>query len=407
MKTYIQLIFSISLIIGCNTQASDKNSPGDNAVQNTLQIPALLERKGALASAAEWPKTKEKVDELKRKIAEKPAEVKPRLQVASIYINEARITGEHPYYYPAIDKILDGVLSIDPNNFEATILKASVKMSQHKFREAKSLAEKARNINPNNAYVYGILIDANVELGNYDEAIASSDKMQSLKPSLEAYSRASYLREIFGDYKGAKEAMLLAVQAGLPGSEPQCWSGNALAELYLKTGETGKAENTYKQILAMRPSYAFALAGLAKVEQKKKRYNAALKLLDSAAALLPEFSFHEQMADIYALTSDTAKAQRKYNEVRKMLETDAKSGHSVSLELAKLYVKMNLLDSAKKYAMEEYAVRPQNIDVNKELAWIEFKEKNLAKSREYLQKAKHTGSKDPELLKRAALIERS
>jgi tetratricopeptide (TPR) repeat protein len=252
-----------------------------------------------------------------------------------------------------------------------------------------------------------LLVDANVELGNYNEAIAASDKMQALKPSLEAYSRASYLREIYGDFKGAIAAMSLAVEAGLQGSEPQCWSRNQLAELYLKTGEINKAEVEYKKNLAVRPSYAFALAGLAKVEQKKKNYDAALRLLDSAAAILPEFSFHESMADIYALKGENDKAEKKYNEVRSMLDEDAQSGHSVSLELAKLFLKMNKIDSAKKYALEEYNVRPNNIDVNKELAWIEYKENNLKNSKQHLVLAKRTGSKDPELLERAGIIEKS
>ncbi len=404
MKKFLFICMLLTSIIGCN---SSTDNTSENSQSGGLGIPALLERKGQLAKAVEWQKTKDKVAELNRKIAEDPNDVKPRLQLATIYITEARITGEHPYYYPAIDKIVDGVLAIDSRNFEATVFKASVKMSQHKFDEAKALAEKAKTINPNNAYIYGILVDANVELGNYDEAIASSDKMQALKPSLEAYSRASYLREIFGDYKGAIEAMKLAVQAGLPGSEPQSWSQSTLGDLYYKTGDLKNAEDAFRGILAIRPSYAFAMAGLAKVEQKKKNYDKALALLDSAAAIMPEFSFHEQMADIYALQGNEAKAQQKYKEVEEMLQTDAKSGHSVSLELAKLYVKMNNFEAAKKQALEEFSVRPNNIDVNKELAWIAFKEKDFAKSKMYLETAKKTGSKDPELLQRAQLIQAS
>jgi hypothetical protein len=90
-----------------------------------------------------------------------------------------------------------------------------------------------------------------------------------------------------------------------------------------------------------------------------------------------------------------------------MLDEDAQSGHSVSLELAKLFLKMNKIDSAKKYALEEYNVRPNNIDVNKELAWIEYKENNLKNSKQHLVLAKRTGSKDPELLERAGIIEKS
>ena len=402
MKQIFTFLMISLALFGCSSGASDKTDvEGQNA---SLEIPKLLERTGPLAMAVEWPKTKMKVDELMNVIANKPNEVKPRLQLATIYIAEARITGEHPYYYPAIDKILDGVLRLEPQNYEGNILKASVKMSQHHFAEGKQWAEKAMAINPSNAYTYGILVDANVELGDYEAAIAASDKMQSLKPSLESYSRASYLREIYGDFKGAKEAMQLAVEAGLPGSEPQSWSGNALGDLYVKTNDLDKAELEYRKVISLRPTYAFAWAGLAKVQQKKKNYEEALRYLDSATTMLPEFSFHEQMGDIYALQGNNEMAQKKFAEVKNMLSEDANSGHLVGLEMAKLFVKMNQLDSAKKYAMEEYAARPNNIDVNKELAWISYKQNQKDKAIGYMKTATRTGSKDPELKEREGAI---
>jgi tetratricopeptide (TPR) repeat protein len=405
-KFFLFLYFLSTVFTSCNSSAGNNEAEVKSIQQSNTDIPELYQRKGQLAATAEWTKTQQKVGELKGKIATSPADVKPRLQIATIYIAEARITGEHPYYYPAIHKILDGVLAIQPQNFEGNVLKASVYMSQHKFGEAKALAEKAKAINPSNAYVYGVLVDANVELGNYADAVAASDKMQSLKPSLESYSRASYLREIHGDYKGAIDAMQLAVEAGLPGSEPQCWSRNTLADIYLKTGEIAKAEAQYKINLAVRPSYAFSIAGLAKVEEKKKNYPAALKLLESAAAILPEFSFHEQMADIYYLQGDVSNAMNKYKEVRTMLLEDEASGHAVALEMAKLYMKMNDFSNAEKYAMQEYATRSKNIDVAKELAWIAYKKNDGVKAKQYLSIAKSTNSKDPELLERTLVIEK-
>jgi len=404
MRSLLLIFLAAIGLMACQSTANDSTTA---AVATHDEIPALFERTGELAKAVEWPKTKDKVAALKAKVAAEPANAKPRIQIATIYITEARITGEHPYYYPAIHKILDGVLQLDSRNFEATVLKSSVLMSQHKFAEALQLAEKARMLNPNDAYVYGILVDANIELGNYDAAITASDKMQALKPSLESYSRASYLREIFGDYKGAIQAMTLAAQAGLPGSEPQCWSLKTLAELYIVSGDYDKATYQYKKILAMRPSYAFATAGLANIEMKKKNYDAALVLLDSAAAIMPEYSFYEQKADIYALKGENDKAQKMYEKVKEMLDEDAASGHRVDLEMAKVYVKMNKLDLAKKFALQEYAVRPNNIDVNKELAWITFKKNDIAKSKAYLKTATRTGSKDPELMERAAIISKS
>ena len=64
---------------------------------------------------------------------------------------------------------------------------------------------------------------------------------------------------------------------------------------------------------------------------------------------------------------------------------------------------MNKLDEAKKYAMDEYKVRPNNIDVNRELALIAYKEKDTAKFNEYIKAASRTGSKDPELVSLMAM----
>ncbi|GAB4000850.1 hypothetical protein GCM10028807_55100 [Spirosoma daeguense] len=397
---FLFLSFMLGQLACTNTKKETTASSGPN-----LEIPPLYERRGELASATEWQHTKEKVAELNEKIRKEPNDVKPRLQLVIIYLSEARITGEHPYYYPAILTMLDGVLAIDPKNFEATTFKASVKMSQHQFAEARELAEKARQINPNNAYVYGVLVDANVELGNYEEAVAMSDKMQALKPSLEAYSRASYLREIYGNYPGSISAMQLAVQAGLPGSEPQCWSKNILGHLYETTGQLAKAEAQYKDILTLRPSYAFALGGQARVYKARKEYDKALATLDKAAKIMPEFSFHEEMAEIYALRGDNEKAKKTFAEVAKMLDEDAQSGHAVDLERCKLYTKSGQLDSAAIYGQKEYQKRPKNIDVNHALAWVYYKQQDYKKAGQHMQVALRTGSKDPELLQQAGAIE--
>ena len=405
MAPVLPLLLAGLLFTQFSCKPGTKTGDATTTTTSSLDLPPLFDRRGELATADEWQRTKEKVAELQQKIKKDPSDVKPRLQVAMIYLAEARITGEHPYYYPAILSILDGVLNIDPKNFEATTFKASVKMSQHQFAEARTLAEKARQLNPNNAYVYGVLVDANVELGNYEEAVAMSDKMQALKPSLESYARASYLREIYGNYPGSIAAMQLAVQAGLPGSEPECWTKNTLGHLYETTGQLANAERQYTEILALRPSYAFAMRGQAQVYKARKDYPKALATLEKAAKIMPEFSFHEEMADIYMLQGNKAKAAKKYAEVVAMLGQDARSGHAVDLELCKLYTKTGQLDSALVYGLNEFKNRPKNIDVNHALAWVYFKENNVAKAQQHIQVAMRTGSKDPELLQRAGAIE--
>ena len=52
----------------------------------------------------------------------------------------------------------------------------------------------------------------------------------------------------------------------------------------------------------------------------------------------------------------------------------------------------------------EYNIRPKNIDVNSELAWIAYSQNDFAKAKEYIKTANSTGSKNPELMQRAAAI---
>lgn len=392
------------IIIGCNAKAAPTKKIENTQVIISLEIPPLKERTGELANADEWTLTKEKVGELLQKIEKNKDDIKSRLKIATIYLAEARITGEHPYYYPATLQILDGVLSLDAQNFEALTFKASVLMSQHRFADALHIATQAKNVNPSNAYIYGVLVDANVEMGNYDEAIKMSDIMQSLKPSLESYSRASYLREIYGDYPGSIDAMIMAVKAGLPGSEPYSWSKKTLGYLYEQTGKYKLAEQVYLGIIAERPSYAFALEGLARIEKYKKNYEQALKYLDEAAAIMPEVSFHEEMAEIYFLQGDKEKSTIKYKSCIEMLKEDAASGHIVYLDLAKIYIKTEMYDSAFVYATKECEMRPNNIDVNRVMAEVYLKKQDPAKADEYIGYALRTNCKNPELLKLAGQI---
>ncbi len=393
-------------VISCNNATSDDK---EIAVDDNTGIPPLLERKGELAKAVEWEKTKSKVAELRGKLAQNPNNSKIRLQIAMIYMSEARITG-NSYYHQASVKILDGVIAIDPKNFEAYTFKASIAMSLHQFAEAKKLAEMARGINPDNAYVCGVLVDANVELGQYQEAIAMSDKMQMLKPSLEAYSRASYLREIFGDYPGAKQAMTLAVQAGGPGSESAEWARVALGDLYLNTGKLDSAKAEYETALTMRPEFPNAEIGLAKVDKATKNYTSAIKHTENAIRIVSEAAYVSQLGELYELKGDAAKAKEIRTDVINLLVENEKRQdkvamkHNANREMANAYLAAGELDKAMAYANNDLALRPDNIDANELVAWVSYLKGDYANAKLHADKMLVTNTKNANTLYKAGLI---
>ncbi|MBC8082686.1 MAG: tetratricopeptide repeat protein [Hymenobacter sp.] len=375
------------------------------------RVPQLKMRHGDLAVGGEWVNTQSAVAGLLAKLRANPDDAKAQLLLAQAYMQEARVTGDHAYYDMAAMELLTTVLRQEPENFEALCCKASLNLTQHHFSEGLAFAEQAVKINPNNAFVYGLLCDANVELGRYPEAVRMADKMNTLRPDLRAYARVSYLREIYGDLPGAIEAMSMAAKAGFPGLEQTEWARIQLGHLYENTGDLQRAEQQYKVSLAERPGYSYALAGLGRIEKARRNYPAAIGYFNKARATVKDYAFADELTDLYRLNNEPAKADQMAREAISMLASDAKEaddnelmGHYADRELAYAYLKTKELDKALEHAKIEYARRPDNIDVEETLAWVHYKRGEYAAAEKQMQRALRMKTKTPTLLCRAGLI---
>jgi tetratricopeptide (TPR) repeat protein len=371
----------------------------------------LKDRTGSMANTEEAKLVKKQFADLMKIARTNPDDTKSRISLASLYIREARVTGNYMYYDMAAMKYVNEVLEKDPSNFEALTFKSLLYLSQHHFAEGLALAEKARAINPDNAFVHGVLVDGNVEMGNYTAAIDEADKMISIRPDMRSYSRVSYLREIHGDYPGAIEAMKLAVDAGLPGDEATEWTRVHLAHLYEITGDLKSAEMHYLIALQKRPGYAYAIAGQGRIALAAKEYSKAIVYYLQADSLVNDYSFKEDIAEVYELTGQKNKADSIIKWLAAAMSQDAKSGqqddnigHYADRELAYIYLKTGDYDKALEHALAEYNRRPANIDVNETLAWVYYNRKEYNKALPYLETAMKTKSKNPTLLCRAGLI---
>jgi tetratricopeptide (TPR) repeat protein len=371
----------------------------------------LYDRKGPLAGTGEAKEAKRQFDELMKVAGTNPADTKSRISLAALYLQEARVTGEYMYYDMAAMKYVNEVLEKEPANFEALTFKALIYLSQHHFAEGLAIAGKARDANPYNAFVQGIIVDGNVEMGNYKAAVDAADKMVSIRPDIRSYSRISYLREIHGDYPGAIEAMKLAVDAGRPGDEGTEWSRVQLGHLYENTGDWKSAGMNYLIALQHRPAYAYAIAGQARIAAALKDYAKATAFYLQADSLVNDYSFKEQLAEIYQMTGQHKKADELNNWLINAMSRDAKSGqedddigHYADRELAYTYLRSGEYDKALEHATAEYNRRPANIDVNEMMAWVYYKKGNYDKALAFVERAVKTNSHNPLLLCRAGLI---
>lgn len=358
---HLSLFLALLFLVSCTTREVP-------VAEAPFKIPELKPRLASL-SPTEFKSYRSKYDELSRSIRQNPEKIDSYVEMAQLFMNEARITGDHPYYYPAAKSLLDQALKRDSNNFGALISLGSIQLSLHQFSEAAETGKRAVAISPYSNYPWGILCDASLELGDYNTAVMAADSMVAIRPDLRSYARVSYLREIHGDITGAIEAMDMAVKAGVPGKEEKAWARFALGNLYYSQGDLSKAEKEYTMALAERPNYAFALMGLAKISAAKGKHDVALHLLDSASTLVPEFSFAQMKADILHVQGKLNDEAAIIREIETMLKEDEASGHAMDREFAMLYATRNMKhEEAEIYARKEYAKRPRNSDAQVTLA---------------------------------------
>lgn len=365
-------------------------------------VPELLPRNKKIGSPEEQSKVFETYYMLKRAINQDPANYRKRIQLAQLFMLEARATGEHGHYYPASLSVLDAILNENPSEdivFGAKSLKASVMLSLHEFKKAKKLAQDAIAINGYNALIYGSLVDAEVELGNYEAAIDMADKMVSIRPDIRSYSRVSYLREIHGDMKGAIEAMQMAVKAGYPGYEETAWASLILGELLEKEGKINEARKVYEGILMERENYPFAIDALARISMKLEDYSTAEVLLKRACEIIPEVGFYERLAGLYKEIGRDDEAEKLKGKILEMLADDEAKGHKMGMEYARVYLELfEDYDKALNYAKKELEYRPKNKDVNQLMAAIYMKMGKYNEAKAHLKTASRTGATDAELI---------
>jgi tetratricopeptide (TPR) repeat protein len=397
MKFGLTSVLAIALFLTFGLCSCTKND-------TAMKIPDLFPRAGD-STSAEFVKAQATVRHLRSEIAQHPDELKNYIELAQVYIQEARVSGRHHDYFPVADGIIAEVLRRSSDNFEANVLKSGMMMTRHDFAGAKETIDKAIAKNPYNSGAYGVLCDADVELGKYAEAVQSVDKMMNARPDLRSYARASYLRELNGDRNGAIDAMKLAADAGASGEENREWALYNLANIFLNWGKLDTAEFIYKGILEERPNYGFAMSGLAMVNAARKNYGDAIGLLVKASQVLPEHIFVEQLADLYQAMGQKVAAAQLEKKALDAFALHEKDGWNVDREYAAFCLSHNInISEAKTRAERQYKVRPANIDALDTYAWALYKSGSANDAVPYMEQALRMKTINPNLHYHAGMI---
>ncbi len=343
------------------------------------------------------------VYETEQRLKNDPDSVELKLMLSNAYLQKVRESADVGYY-SKIDRLMESAEKSDPNNPDIFSLRANVALGRHQFRDALSLANKTIQINPDRAIYYGILADAQTELGMDSEAIESLQKMVDLRPDYSSFSRVAYARELRGDIPGAKQAILSAINAGSSFPENIAWGHVELGKLAARN-DLDQAKKSFEFALTVVSDYPPALEGLGKVSFAKGDLDAAAGYFNKAFDKLPIAQYATNIADVYAEKGDLKKAEQYYALAKVAFDKSGSSGVNVDMEKALFLADHDLdLNLAEDLARRANQDRP-SIYAADTLAWVLYKNGKSGEATQFVQNALRLGQSDPLIVFHAGMIE--
>ena len=292
----------------------------------------------------------------KRRAADRPSDYLARGILGRLYLKAARETGDGSRYDDAEDTFRDA-LKIFPADPGSQLGLAQCLMAQHRFHDGLVQAQAVFEKNPHMLEALATIADAQVELGQYDEADASLTKLHASLATAPVLARQARMAELRGKQQQAIDLLAQALkQARLARATAaeQAWYQDRLGEIELQRGNLEIAAQHFEDALQGDEFHPTALPSLALIRALQKQYDEAEKLYSKALSHRPSEALLIALGDVHQAQGETAEANQLYDLAQSHLE------HAVGVEDLTAEEK-----AAPKQAAEPVATAKPTIDYDK------------------------------------------
>jgi tetratricopeptide (TPR) repeat protein len=358
----------------------------------------------ALAAFAETP-AELSIRKAQEEIAKKPDHAPYYNALAMAYARRARETSDVAYYAKAQETVRKS-LAIAPDNFEARKVEAWLLLGNHEFAKALEAATRLNKELPDDVTVYGYLVDANAELGNYDAAVSAAQWMLNLRPgNVAGLTRAGYLRELHGDFAGAIEMMQMAYDSTpYQEFEDRAWLLTQIAHLHLGAGDLAQAEKFASGALEVFPGYHYALGTMGHVRMAQKRYAEAASFYRKRYAAAPHAENLFALGEALHAAGARPEASEAFAEFERKALAESALADNANHELAAYYTDFaGRPDEALRITAQELKRRHDAYTLDAH-AWALAKTGDYVRAQSEMEKALAWGLKDAKVLEHARVI---
>jgi tetratricopeptide (TPR) repeat protein len=349
-------------------------------------------------------KTDDRISFLESKLRKQPNDAQLQGLLAAVFLQKLRETID-PVYLQHAANVVDKMLSANPKSYSALRLQNEVDTQRHGFPKVAARARELLDRNPSDSGTVGLLGDALMEMGKYDEAGEAYRRMLELSPNLFSYNRVAYHRFVTGSAPEALSWMNQAVRAGSDSPENQAWCLVEFGDLLFKTGHLEDARTAYKQALSTFPGYHRANAALGRLLAAEGDYSQAIEHVKKAQASVPFPDYAALLEALYRRAGRNQEADRQLELIDTIDKLMKVNGETMNRNLAVILADEDRkLDRAMELAQAEFSVR-NDVFTYDALSWVQYRRKNYREAAAASEKALQKGTPDPMLYYHAGMIE--
>lgn len=336
--------------------------------------------------------------------AKEGGKVKNWVNLGDALMQRVRENGDH-HYYGFADSVYRHALTLDPKNASVMTGLAWAAGGGHRFAESMDWAKKSIALDPNDPAPYGLISDAQIELGDLDGAFNSCQKMLDVRPDLSSYSRGAHLLFLSGDYRKALWLMDKAVKAGGPYSENTAWCRAQEAEMLWNTGEVLGARTLADAAMKTGPNNYHVNLIMGRVKEAQGDIKGATEAYKKAISIAPQVAALTALGDLYWSQGKKTEAEELYTLIEQDNENHLKlhNGKGDQLPIARFYADHDRkLDKALEIVKARTDIKnPVQMDT---AAWVYYKNGDLASAQKWIDQSLKIGKPDAGRLYHAGMI---
>jgi len=369
---------------------------------------ALAASDGDTLLALSTPDTDKGIAQFETRVKEDPRDFLSLTILGQLYGRRGRDRLDLASFAQA-EAAFNHALQLNADHAAARAGLAAAYASQHKFREALTVARELYERSPNSLDALATVSDAYIETGQYQEGEEALQALSRKAGELPAVlARRAQLAELKGQTGPAVTLLQRAVESMRRDAEaaPEiAWFEARLGDVYYHAGCLAESERHFDAALRLNAAYPLGLAGLGDIRAAQGRLDDARDLYVRAVAESPQPRRLFDLGAIEERLGNGAAAAERYAQGEAIVKKAGEHQAAYYRELSIFYAeRLGKAPDALDLAQKDLALRKdvRGYDV---LAWALYRNRRYDEAKTAIGEAMKLGTRDPDFFYHAGMID--